>query len=364
MLIAVLHLPSPPRPQQTLMQFIWNLDPVGQILFLPSIICVLIALQWAGTVYAWSSARIIVLMVVFAVLLVAFVINELWMGSKATIPPKVASQRTVAAASCFAFFNYAQFFIFVYFIPIYFQAIKGTNAERSGINTIPLIVANNVASLTSGILTTMFGHYVPFFYGCSVLTSIGAGLITTWQVDSSSSKWIGYQIISGFGTGLALALPQVAVQPGLAPQDIPIGISMTIFLQFFGGALFVSVGNNILNSKLVQYVRDIGIPDFDASKIIDSGATELRQAVPAEYLPQVLEAYNQALRLVFRAGLAMACLSVLAALPLEWRSMKPPAAAKKRDSEDGGSSGDEKGEGVGHGGEKTAEHVPVPVLAA
>lgn len=306
------------------MQILWGLDPLGQILFLPSIICVLIALQWAGTEYAWSNPRIIVLMVFFAVLVVAFIVNELWMGPKATIPPKVASQRTVAAASCFAFFNYSQFFIFVYFIPIYFQAIKGVDAKQSGIDTIPLIVANNVASLTSGILTTKFGTYVQYFYGCSVLTSIGGGLITSWQVDSPHSKWIGYQIISGFGTGLALALPQVAVQPGLTPQDIPIGISMTIFFQFFGGALFVSIGNNILNSKLVQFVNDIGIPNFDAGKVVQAGATELRHAVPAEYLPQVLVAYNEALRLVFRAGLAMACLSVLAALPMEWRSMKPP----------------------------------------
>lgn len=328
MLVLVLHLPSPPRPQQSWKQILWSFDPLGQMLFLPSIICILIALQWAGTQYAWSSARIIVLVVIFAILLIAFIFNELWMGDKATIPPKVASQRTVAAASCFAFFNYAQFFIFVYFIPIYFQAIKGVDAEQSGIDTIPLIVANNVASLMSGILTTKFGTYVQYFYGCSILTSIGGGLITTWQVTSPHQKWIGYQIISGFGTGLALALPQVAVQPGLSPQDIPIGISLTIFFQFFGGALFVSIGNNILNSKLVQYVSAIGIPDFDARAVVQAGATELRHAVPVAYLPQVLVAYNDALRLVFRAGLAMACLSLLAAIPLEWRSMKPPKAPR------------------------------------
>lgn len=324
MLIMVLHLPSPPRPKQKWFQTLWSLDPIGQILFLPSIICILIALQWAGTTYAWSNARIIVLIVFFAILFIAFVINELRMGSKATIPPGVAFQRTVATASCFAFFNYAQFFIFVYFIPIYFQAVKGVNAKQSGIDTIPLIVANNVGSLLSGILTTKFGSYIQYFYGCTILTSIGGGLISTWQVDTSSSKWIGYQVISGFGTGLALALPQVVVQSDLSPQDIPIGISMTIFFQFFGGALFVSIGNNILNSKLVSYVNAIGIPDFDASSIVQAGATELRGNVPAEYLPQVLQAYNQALRLVFRAGLAMACFTLLGALPLKWKSIKSP----------------------------------------
>src|SRR4051794_25805086 len=116
------------------------------MLFLPSIICVLIVLQWAGTTYAWYSDYIITLMVVFAILLLAFITTQFWMGPNATIPCGVASQRTAAAASCFAFFNYAQFFIFIYFIPIYFQAIKGVSAEQSGINTIPLIVSNNIAS--------------------------------------------------------------------------------------------------------------------------------------------------------------------------------------------------------------------------
>ncbi|KAF4628140.1 hypothetical protein G7Y89_g10018 [Cudoniella acicularis] len=158
--------------------------------------------------------------------------------------------------------------------------------------------------------------------------------------------WIGYQILAGFGTGLALDLPQVAVQPSLAPQDIPIGISTTIFFQFFGGALFTSIGNNIFTSKLVQYVGDIGIPNFDPNKIVGSGATELRQAVPAEYLPAVLAAYNLALRRAFQAGLAMACLSILAALPLEWKSVKPPK--KKSD---------------GESGESTDESVQVPTTA-
>lgn len=323
MLIIFLRLPSPPRPKQTWPQLLWSLDPVGQILFLTSITCVLVALQWAGTSYAWSSGRIIALVTIFAILLVAFVINELWMGSEATIPPKVASQRTVAAASCFAFFNYAQFFIFVYFIPIYFQAIKGVSAERSGINTIPLIVANNVASLTSGILTTLFGSYVQYFYACSVLISVGAGLITTWQVDTAIGKLVGYQILSGFGTGLALALPQVAVQPALAPQDIPIGISITIFMQFFSAALMVSVGNNVLNNKLVQYGRAVGIPGFDAGTLVRAGATEVWNVVPPAYLPRMLVAYNEALRWTFRVGLVMACLSIVSAVFLEWRRMTP-----------------------------------------
>lgn len=161
--------------------------------------------------------------------------------------------------------------------------------------------------------------------------------MTTWQVDTETGKWVGYQIISGFGTGMALALPQVAVQPGLAPQDISIAISMTIFLQFFGGALFVSVANNVLNNRLVGYVRDLHIPDFEAGKLVEAGATEFRKIVPEEYIPAVLVAYNEALRWTFRVGLIMACLSVLAAAGLEWKRMTPPVEkVEEEEATDGG----------------------------
>ena len=35
------------------------LDPVGNFIFVPAIICLLLALQWGGVQYAWSNARII-----------------------------------------------------------------------------------------------------------------------------------------------------------------------------------------------------------------------------------------------------------------------------------------------------------------
>jgi hypothetical protein len=213
MLIVVLYLPPPPMHDKNLAQLFWSLDLLGQLLFLPSVVCLLTALQLAGTSYAWSSGCIIALMVVFGILFLAFVITELKMGDSATLSSHLATRHNVAAASLFGFFNYTQFFIFIYFLPIYFQAIKGTFARQFGINTIPLIMVNNTASLLAGFLTTLSGTYVQYFYACSVLTSIGAGLTTTLQVHTPSPNWIGYQVLSVFGTGLALALPQVAVQP-------------------------------------------------------------------------------------------------------------------------------------------------------
>ncbi|KNG83337.1 hypothetical protein ANOM_008396 [Aspergillus nomiae NRRL 13137] len=80
---------------------------------------------------------------------------------------------------------------------------------------------------------------------------IGTGLISTFQVDTHARIWIGYQIILGFGIGLGMQHAVIAVQTVLQPRDIPIGVSLVFFCQQLGCTIFVSVGQNVFNQKLI-----------------------------------------------------------------------------------------------------------------
>lgn len=233
----------------------WHLDPIGTLLFIPSITCLLLALQWGGTTYAWKSGRIVALLTLFGMLLVLFVGVQIWMGEQATVPPRIAAQRTIAFSSVFSVFLGGAFFLLIYFLPIWFQAIRGVSALQSGIDSIPLILTMTVGIMVSGGLTTNFGYYMPYVYANVVLTSVGTGLITTLTPGTGTGKWIGYQIVFGFGYGLAFQLPQIAAQAVLPLADVAQGVAITFFAETLGGALFVSVGNNIFNNELVQKDR-------------------------------------------------------------------------------------------------------------
>ena len=63
---------------------IMRFDPIGNIFFISAIICLLLALQWGGTTYDWSSGRIIALFVLFGILFIAFIAVQVWLGEKAT----------------------------------------------------------------------------------------------------------------------------------------------------------------------------------------------------------------------------------------------------------------------------------------
>ena len=214
------------------------------------------------------------------------------------------------------------YYVFIYYLPIWLQAIKGVNPLTSGIDTLPMILGNVLGVVSAGALTTRFGYYMPFIFLSLIFMSIGAGLLTTLRVHSSSAHWIGYQIIFGLGSGWGFQQTAVAAQTVLALIDVPIGTAIMVFIQLLGGAMFVTIAQNVFTNNLVSGILAMHIPNLNAQVIVQSGATRLRQEIPTANLPGVLVAYNEALVKTFRVGVCLACLSLLGAVGMEWRSVK------------------------------------------
>jgi hypothetical protein len=315
---------SPKRAIQNSVGFSERLkefDPFGTVVFIPAVICLLLALEWGGTKYSFANGRIIALFVIFGILVVAFIGIQFWKGDTATVPPRIMNQRTMIGGSLFIFCFGASFFLFIYFIPIWFQAVKGTTATESGIRTLPFLLANTIMVVVSGALVTKIGYYTPFIWAAVVFMSVGAGLLTTLDVNSGTGKWISYQIIYGMGGGLGFQQSVMAAQTVLGLNDISIGTAIMLFVQLFGGAIFVSAGNNIFNTRLVSNLLK-QVPDLDPQIVISAGATGLRKVVSAQDYTAVLLAYNDALIKAFQIGLILSCLSAIGAAAVEWKSVK------------------------------------------
>lgn len=226
----------------------------------------------------------------------------------------------------------------VYYIPLWFQAVKGTDAVQSGIDSLPFVLALVAAAIVSGALITRMGWYNPFMFACSVLMSIGAGLLTTFQTDTSSTKWIGYQIIFGFGLGLGMQQSSLAAQAVLVRKDVSTGVSLMFFAQSLGGAVFVCIAQSVFTNNLVSNLSLT--PGVDAALVLGTGATDLWSVISSADLPRVLSVYNTAIMKAFTVALAISCFSILPALGIEWKNVKglkqggPPAKRSSEGAED------------------------------
>ena len=251
-----------------------------------------------------------------------FINNKLHKGDEATVPPRIAAQRSMAFGSIFALCIGAAFFLMVYYLPVYFQAIKNVSALQSGINVLPLILSQVVGTILAGALTSKLGYYMPFVILSTIFMSIGAGIITLFKVDTPSKTWIGYQIVFGLGAGFGFQQITLAAQTVLDLKDVPTGTAMVMFVQLLGGALFVSVGENVFTNHLIANIISARVPGLDPQVIVATGVTELRKLVQPEFLGIVLEAYNEALLKTFQVALIMGCLTLLGVVGMEWKSVR------------------------------------------
>lgn len=86
-------------------------DPLGTAVFLPAIVCLLLALQWGGSKYAWGNGRIIALLVLFGALIVPFIVIQFFQKDKGTLPPRIMKQRSVAFACLYSFATGSAFLV-------------------------------------------------------------------------------------------------------------------------------------------------------------------------------------------------------------------------------------------------------------
>ncbi|KAI0521401.1 MFS general substrate transporter [Xylaria bambusicola] len=326
-----LFLPDKPPAQPRLpwKEQIKQWDLPGTFFLVPSIISLLLALQWGGAKYAWSDGRIIALFVVFGVLAIIFWCVQLWQKDLATLPLRILKNKNILGALWYGVWLGASVFIFTYYLPIWFQAIKGVSATQSGIHNLPSILGLVVFALVGGGLATALGQFVPLLIASSVISSVGAGLLSTLKVDSGIGYWLGYQIIMAAGVGIGAQNVMLTPQVAVPLTDMAMATSILSFSQTLSSSIFLAVAQNVFQNQLIKNLA-AQAPEVDAAAVINQGATALRKTVTAEQLPTVLVAYNEAIIQTFYVAVAVSALSVFGPVFMDWLSLKQPQAPEQK----------------------------------
>jgi MFS family permease len=279
-----------------------DFDITGFVLFAPACIMLLLALEWGGTEHAWSSATIIGL---FCGTFGTFTLFGAWeyrQGDSAMIPPSLVSKRVVASAMLTAFFQFGSLLIQAYYMPLWFQVVKNASPTMSAVYTLPTFIVQIVSTVLGGILTARLRYLAPLSVAGGAFTTIAAGLFSTLKPKTGPAKWIGYQVISGFGRGLAIQLPLQAAQTTVGPDMIPTVTATVAWAQTFGGSIMIGLAQttllNLLRHSLWRYAPNIPVDD-----VITEGATGyiamLRERGDLVGTTQVTTAYNDAVTKVF-----------------------------------------------------------------
>jgi hypothetical protein len=102
---------------------------------------------------------------------------------------------------------------------------------------------------------------------------------------------------------------------------MPTGNAIAIFFNSLGGAIAISIAQNIFTNGLTANLPNYA-PDVDPRIVIGAGAAYLRLFIKPEQLPGVLLAYMAGLKQAFVISIACGAIGTICACFVEWKSVK------------------------------------------
>jgi len=279
----------------------------------------LLGLDFGGVVYAWSSAKVICLIVVGVCMLGAFIYSEK-RAQQPLIPLALFKDKSNMAVLTVAAVHGSM--PAEYYMPLYLQSAKQRSPVMSGVLLIPLVVATALTGVVSGMVIHKTGRYKELLWIGTALLTAGAGSFIAFEADSSIGQIIGLTIFFGLGSGMLFEAPLIALQTSVKQQDIATATSTLNFVRVLFVAISVIVGGTVFQNSMDQQsehlVKVVGLSPSIAEEFTGNAAAAnvalVAQIMDPVQQDAVKKAYAWAIRNMWIMFTGVAAIGLLASM--------------------------------------------------
>ncbi|KAH8655103.1 major facilitator superfamily domain-containing protein [Tricladium varicosporioides] len=294
-----------------------RIDIAGNTLLVASTASVLLALTWAGSVYPWSSYRIIVPLAIGLAGLVGFFCFEdsPWVPEP-VMPLRLFANRTFIIIYANTFIISMLNYWILFFLPLYFQAVRLSTPTRSGVQILPITLIAVPGAAVGAVALSKWGRYKLLHIIGFAFLAAGLGSFSVLTKSSSTAEWICFQILPSIGAGMVLDTLLPAFQAGVGEVDSAAAAASWSFVRSFGNIWGVAIPGAIFHIYSSRYAADI-IADPIARSSLQNGdaySSATRDFVELFSEPtqgQIIEGFTKALSKVFLIGIVFPVLSFI-----------------------------------------------------
>jgi EmrB/QacA subfamily drug resistance transporter len=242
-----LHVPHTPVNHR--------IDWLGAITIVVGVVPMLLVAE-NGRDWGWDSQNSILCYVISVIGIVSFIFAERAAKEEAILPLKLFSTRTFTMATILGVIVGIGMFGGMMTLPLLLQIVNGATPTESGWLMLPMVAGMMTATMVSGQVTGKTGKYKIFLVTGTGMLLAGYASLFAYRYDTPI--WITSisMVIIGMGLGQLMQTLTLAAQNAVAPQDIGVATSSTMFFRQMGGTLGVAVFISILFNRLPEAIKD------------------------------------------------------------------------------------------------------------
>jgi MFS family permease len=242
-----------------------KVDYVGSGMLTGSVLMLLVALSTGGAPNSWSHVSVVMPMVFGILSLIGFGFWERCSYCKHPImPPHVFSNRTTniafALTTMHGFITYG----FQFYLPPFFQAVKGSSPTQSGLEVMPTTLVVVVLAAIGGPLLSYWGKYKPMHIAGFALMTLGLSLCTLLNAQSPIGVWLSLQLVTAAGLGIVISTMLPAVQVKLPESTTGASAGSWAFLRGTGSLFGVAIPGAVFNIRFASLLPSISSPSTRA----------------------------------------------------------------------------------------------------
>lgn len=292
-------------------------DVLGSLLFAGALASGIIALSFGGALYPLKSGRIIGLFCCSGVLSILFSIQQATASYTSKedriLPVHILHSREMWILIIQTGCSISMLFITIYYVPLYFQLVRGESAIHSAVDLLPFLFTSVFAMLASGRLITGFGLYKLWFISGSSLALVMSVCLYTTELHTFHGKIYAYLILGGVGIGL-YAMNSAPVMSAIVAKENTADAS-TIFgcVDTISGAIAVAIANCVFVNQATDGIQRI-LPDTPRAIVqetVTGVGASLTDQLSSSVRTAVLQATLDAIKDIWIQMVATAALSLV-----------------------------------------------------
>ncbi|KAJ2893118.1 major facilitator superfamily transporter [Zalerion maritima] len=299
-------------------------DYIGSVLFTVSSTAFLFGLTSGGVQYGWDHVAVLLPMIGGAALLVVFGWYEFKVAKEPIIERAIFNNWAMVANYIVSIFHGMILWSLLYFLVLYYQAVQGQSVVISAVSILPETLTVAPAGVIVGVVAGITLRYRWSLFSGWIITTLGCGLLLLLGPETTVVQYIFLNIPVGIGTGMLFPAMTLSIQAACKPSLNGHAAAFFSFCRAFGQAIGVALSGVIFQNGFKKELEKI--PRFAAlADTYSKDATAIVEAIKAmpasEDKTLLIEAYNEALKYIWYALLALSAVSMFIAFTVKSYSL-------------------------------------------